>query len=161
MASGVKGKDLLVSALAGLRRKARAFSAPLSCIRRGRAAHLKLGRRGEAIARDLLKSKHYTLLASDLRNPAGELDIVALDGETLVFVEVKTLRRSGPFRPSDNLSLRQFKRNVAAARYFMRSKSLELPCRFDIVEVVGGGFFPESVEHRSGIWYERRSKWLR
>ena len=60
-----------------------------------RAAHLVLGRRGEEAAVRLLLAKGYTILARNWRVRSGELDIVARDGRTLVFVEVKTRRRSG------------------------------------------------------------------
>ena len=49
-----------------------------------RAAHLKLGRRGEALACRLLKTKGYDILARNWRIKAGELDIVARDGAMLV-----------------------------------------------------------------------------
>lgn len=50
----------------------------------------KLGRWGEAVAADFLTRKGYTLLAHNLRTAHGEIDLLARQGETLVFVEVKT-----------------------------------------------------------------------
>lgn len=76
-----------------------------------RAAHLALGRRGEAAACRLLEAKGFDILARNWRVKAGELDIVARDGAGVVFVEVKTLHRKGFFRPLDNLSAHQKKRN--------------------------------------------------
>lgn len=102
-----------------------------------RAAHLVLGRRGEEAAVRLLLAKGYTILARNWRIRSGELDIVARDGRTLVFVEVKTRRRSGFYRPGDNLSLRQMRRNFRAALFYCRviGKPL-LPGRFDLIEVI-------------------------
>lgn len=77
-----------------------------AAVKLARAAHLVLGRRGEEAAVRLLLAKGYTILARNWRIRSGELDIVARDGRTLVFVEVKTRRRSGFYRPGDNLSLR-------------------------------------------------------
>ena len=57
-----------------------------------RKAHLRLGRRGESLCAALLKHKGMVILARNFRTSYGELDIVARDGGTLVFVEVKTLR---------------------------------------------------------------------
>ena len=116
---------------------------------RFRAAHLKLGRRGEEAAARLLLAKGYTLLARNWRVRAGELDIVARDGATLVFVEVKTLRRIGLYRPGDNLSPRQMRRNFRAAlRYYRVIGKPALPGRFDLVEVIAGRWGIRSIRHR-------------
>ena len=118
-------------------------------MKRFRAAHLKLGRRGEEAAARLLLAKGYTLLARNWRVRAGELDIVARDGATLVFVEVKTLRRIGLYRPGDNLSPRQMRRNFRAALHYYRAIGKpELPGRFDLVEVIAGRWGIRSIRHR-------------
>lgn len=102
-----------------------------------RAAHLALGRRGEAAACRLLEAKGFDILARNWRVKAGELDIVARDGASVVFVEVKTLHRKGFFRPLDNLSAHQKKRNFQAAQLYLRMiGGTGLPVRFDLVEVV-------------------------
>lgn len=114
-----------------------------------RAAHLALGRRGEEAAVRLLLAKGYTLLARNWRVKSGELDIVARDGGTLVFVEVKTLRREGIYRPGDNLSPRQMRRNFRAAHYYYRVIGRPaLPGRFDLVEVIAGRWGIRRIRHR-------------
>ena len=114
-----------------------------------RAAHLVLGRRGEEAAVRLLLAKGYTILARNWRIRSGELDIVARDGRTLVFVEVKTRRRSGFYRPGDNLSLRQMRRNFRAALFYCRviGKPL-LPGRFDLIEVIASPRLIRNIVHR-------------
>ena len=113
-----------------------------------RAAHLKLGRQGEAFACRLLQTKGYDILARNWRIKAGELDIVARDGAMLVFVEVKTLRRSGFFRPLDNLSPRQRQRNFRAGRFYWKMLRMpELRARFDLVEVVLGRRDLRTIRH--------------
>ncbi len=65
-------------------------------------ARRRTGRIGEEMAAAILEERGYRLLARNARTRAGELDIVALDASTLVFIEVKTMRtgaRSGPERP--------------------------------------------------------------
>ncbi len=119
-----------------------------------RRAHLILGRLGERDAAALLKSKGYLILATNCRVKAGELDIVALDGTMLVFAEVKTLRREGKFRPGDNLGMRQFRRNIMAARYYCKKRNISCECRFDLIEVVRGRFFLKTIRHHSNIWHE-------
>jgi putative endonuclease len=49
-----------------------------------------LGERGEQLAADYLRARGYTIVAANWRSPVGEIDLVAQQGETLVFVEVKT-----------------------------------------------------------------------
>lgn len=115
-------------------------------LERGRRAHLELGRRGEAVARGLYRRRGYAILAADWRCRYGELDIVALDGGVLVFAEVKTLRRASAFRPADNLSRRQLRRDLrAAAEYREKFASDRFPWRFELVEVVYRNRFSVSV----------------
>ena len=106
-----------------------------------RAAHLVLGRRGEEAAVRLLLAKGYTILARNWRVRSGELDIVARDG--------RTRRRSGFYRPGDNLSLRQMRRNFRAALFYCRviGKPL-LPGRFDLIEVIASPRMIRSIVHR-------------
>ncbi len=101
-----------------------------------RAAHLKVGRFGERVALRLLEAKNYRILGRNWRTRAGELDLIARDGATLVFVEVKTLRARPGVEPGENLSARQRKRNFNAGKVFRRCFSAtHLPARFDLIEV--------------------------
>lgn len=114
-----------------------------------RAVHLALGRRGENAAVRLLLAKGYTILARNWKIRAGELDIVARDGKTIVFAEVKTLRREGRYRPGDNLSPQQMRRNFRAALYYFRTIGRPpLAGRFDLIEVVAGPRLIRSIRHR-------------
>jgi putative endonuclease len=56
----------------------------------------EIGRRGEELAADHLVRRGFSILERNFRTRWGELDIVAFDGRTLVFCEVKSRRRSGP-----------------------------------------------------------------
>lgn len=101
-----------------------------------KAAHLRLGRRGENAAAKLLTAYGGVVLARNWRCRAGELDLVALDGTTLVFIEVKTLRVRAGFTPGMNLSARQRRRNFHAARVYCGAVgNPRLSKRFDLVEV--------------------------
>ena len=102
-----------------------------------RKAHLRLGRRGEKLSCELLKSKGMVILARNFRTQFGELDIVARDGGMIVFVEVKTLHRIGRFRPVDNCKHRQMQRNLRAAREYIRLiDGQHLRMRYDFIEVI-------------------------
>jgi len=108
--------------------------------RRGKSAHLALGRRGERAAAEYLEMNFCHVLARNCRTAAGELDIVALDGSVLLFVEVKTLRFKPGFSPIGNLSLRQRRRNYRAAKLYtaMLAKA-PAHVRFDLIEIVFRG----------------------
>lgn len=102
-----------------------------------RKAHLRLGRRGESLSCTLLKNKGMVILARNFKTSYGELDIVARDGGSLVFVEVKTLRKIGKYRPIDNYKVRQMRRNIRAAHEYVRLvEAMHMPMRFDFTEVV-------------------------
>jgi len=108
--------------------------------KRARAAHLRLGRLGEQCAVQLLKHRNCLILARDWRRKGGELDLVALDGGTLVFVEVKTRRRFDGYRPLANLTPGQMLRiRRGAAKYLRAIRRPDLPLRFDLIEVIHDG----------------------
>lgn len=118
------------------------------------AAHLALGARGEGLAADLLERAGYRLVAANFRLPVGrnlrgaivqaEIDLVAYDGDTLCFVEVKT-RRSDEFAaPEANVDLRKQRQITRAARAYRRAFGLiNAPHRYDVVSLV---IPPESAE---------------
>ena len=97
----------------------------------------KLGQRGENAAAKLLVADGMTILARNYRCHVGELDIVALDGLELVFVEVKSLRKKNGFTPGGNLSMHQRRRNRNAAKVYLKViGNPPLKCRCDLVEAV-------------------------
>jgi putative endonuclease len=115
---------------------------------KAKAAHLRLGARGEKAACRLLRAKGLEILARDFKTPRGEIDIVARDGSTIVFVEVKTKRASSRSRPAENLKSRQKARIYRAALWHLKKiGSPELPFRFDIVEMLLGSWGPVQAWH--------------
>ena len=140
--------------------------------RRGeRAAHLELGERGERAALEHLKEyEGYEIVATNFRVPlgrglrgqklTGEIDIVAYEDDTLVFVEVKT-RTSDEFaRPERAVDLRKQRQIARAARRYRQLMNVSAePHRYDVVTVVsqaGGeriellrGYFDDRVFRRS------------
>ena len=108
--------------------------------RRSKAAHLRLGRAGERAAARYLERCGCRILARNARTFGGELDIVALDGGVLLFVEVKTLREKPGFAPAGNLSPAQRRRNRRAAFHYMALlRHRPVAWRFDLIEVVFSG----------------------
>jgi len=97
----------------------------------------RLGARGEReAARYLRRRKRYRILARNYQCPAGEIDIIASDGPTLVFVEVKTRSTREHEEPLPRISPFQRGQIEGAAKYFlMRNTAQDRPSRFDVVTV--------------------------
>jgi putative endonuclease len=109
--------------------------------------HLELGRRGEMLAAEHLERAGYRLVASNFTLPVGrslrgalvhaEIDIVAYEGQTLCFVEVKTRRSDWFAAPEANVDLRKQRQIARAARAYRRTFSLtDMPYRYDVVSVI-------------------------
>ena len=95
-----------------------------------------LGAAGERAAERFLRRQRYTIVERNYRTPAGEIDLIALDGPTVVFVEVKTRTGSAHGSPFDAVDLRKQRQIIRAAQRFLAAKRLlERPARFDVVGV--------------------------
>jgi putative endonuclease len=92
------------------------------------------GQEGEAEAERYLRRKGYRIVARNLRSSLGELDLVAEDGRTLVFIEVKA-RRSGQFGGAIHAVHRQKQRKIIrlAAQFLAQRHWMDRSCRFDVV----------------------------
>jgi putative endonuclease len=116
-------------------------------------ARLELGRRAEQLVALRLERSGWRLVGRNVRLPSGELDIVALDGTTLVFVEVKAGRAGatlGPERPAHAVGRRkQLKLRVLAREWIAerRGPSGVSGYRFDVVGVSFGPDGLADVDH--------------
>jgi putative endonuclease len=107
----------------------------------------QLGKSGEDVACEELRRRGYAILARRFRTRSGELDIVARDGATLVFVEVKarSSRRFG--EAAEAVTFRKRQRLARMAEEFLvRSRLTRVPCRFDVVAVRWSGPNGPAVE---------------
>jgi len=98
---------------------------------------MPLGRRGERAAARYLRRLGYRILVHSDRSKPGEIDLVAVDGRTVVFVEVKTRNSDEtghPFEAVDDEKQRRLTRLALA--YLKRHHLMEYPARFDVVSVV-------------------------
>jgi putative endonuclease len=96
-----------------------------------------LGRAGEAQAARFLEAQGYVLLARNWRIREGELDIVAQEGDTLAFVEVKTRRTHTHGAGEEGIDARKQQRLAQLAERFLAAHP-ELTfrqCRFDVVVI--------------------------
>jgi len=98
------------------------------------------GRRGEEAAARHLEGLGYRIQGRNVRTPAGEIDIVARDGECLVFVEVKA-RRSARFGPPKAAVDRRKQRKLwqCAQHYLKTADRTRRRARFDVVSVTPDG----------------------
>ena len=93
-----------------------------------------LGDRGERAAARQLRRNGLRVLARGYQTPLGEIDLIARDGDTLVFVEVKT-RRWG--EPAEAVTPEKQRRLTLTALRFLKEHSLlECHARFDVVAIV-------------------------
>ncbi len=96
-----------------------------------------LGDRGERAAIQFLARKGIRLIKRGFRVREGEIDLIARDGDTLVFVEVKSRLTGSPAEAVDLEKQRRVCR--AALRFLRRERLLGVRCRFDVVAVVWPG----------------------
>jgi putative endonuclease len=95
-----------------------------------------LGQRGEAAAARFLKRRGYKIVARSDRLEPGELDLVAVDGRTIVFVEVKTRQTADLGHPAEAVdAAKQRRLTRLAVTYLKRHRLLDYPARFDVVAV--------------------------
>jgi putative endonuclease len=107
--------------------------------KRVKSRHIKLGKRGEKLARRYLTAKNIEILLYNYKNRKGEIDIIARDGAEICFIEVKTRRHTTRSRPAEGLSRKQELRISQSAISYLRSiKNPEVVYRFDLIEVIIG-----------------------
>jgi len=95
-----------------------------------------LGQRGEAAAARFLKRRGYKILARGSRLRPGELDLVALDGRTIVFVEVKTRQSAVAGHPAEAVDAAKQRRLTRLAVTFLKRHGLlDYPARFDVIAI--------------------------
>jgi putative endonuclease len=110
---------------------------------------LRLGQSGERVAADYLKAHGHRVLATNVRRREGEIDLVTLDVDTLVFVEVKLRRSDAAGEAVEALTVAKQRRMVALATAYV-AEHPELPAkqRIDLVAIdIGTDGSPVRVRH--------------
>ena len=111
-------------------------------------SEVPLGKRGERAAARYLKRRGYKILARGDRLTSGELDLVALDGRTIVFVEVKTRRTAEAGHPVEAVDPAKERRLTRVAVTFLKRHGLlEHSARFDVVAVTWPEGKRPTIEH--------------
>ncbi len=95
-----------------------------------------IGSYGEDLAIDYLKNKNYTILARNFRNRNGEIDLICMDLDIIIFIEVKS-RYSYHFGlPRESVTYFKQKQIINISKYFLyKYKLLNYNCRFDVIEI--------------------------
>jgi putative endonuclease len=96
----------------------------------------ELGQRGEAVAEEFLRGRRYTIVARNYRCRLGEIDLVALDGAMLVFVEVRSRRGDLAGTPLESVDGRKQARVARVAQQFLAARGWsDRDARFDVIGV--------------------------
>jgi putative endonuclease len=126
-----------------------------------------LGEQGEHLAVDFLVRNGYRIVVTNFKVPVGrntkgvavtgEIDIIALDGETLCFIEVKT-RRSDEFTPIiTNVDNRKQRQIIRTAKVYRRVFDIrDIKYRYDVVTVLLPLFADPTIELSKGYWSESK-----
>jgi len=97
---------------------------------------IKLGAWGEQVAATYLLQQGYTILGKNIRTQYGEIDLLARQGDSLVFVEVKTRSTASLGYPEISITRQKFSHMVSAAQaYLVEHPELTLGWRIDVVSI--------------------------
>ncbi len=112
-----------------------------------------VGKLGERAARRFLRRLGYRILARNHQSSAGEIDLIAMDGLTIVFAEVKTRTSRSGADPEANLARGQIGRiSRAALRFLSSSGARQWPARLDLLTVIIEPDRKPLVEHFKGAF---------
>ena len=112
----------------------------------------KKGRDGETAAALLLEEKGMLILEKNFRSRTGEVDIIALDGEVLVFTEVKTWSAYGIDALEHAIDIKKQRKIIETSKYFLslHRKYRYMAIRFDVIFIS-----PTGVTHLASAFTER------
>jgi putative endonuclease len=96
----------------------------------------KLGERGEDAAAAYLERSGMTVVERNWRTQAGEVDVVALDGDTIVLCEVKTRRSTAKGTPEEAITPAKRRRYARLAEAYLQHAGVETPVRFDVITLL-------------------------
>ncbi len=100
-------------------------------------ASRSLGVIGEELAFHFLSARGYKVLLKNFECPLGEIDLIAKESGSLVFIEVKSRSSLDMGFPAEAVTFRKQTQIVNTARYYLKRYGIqEVPCRFDVVSVL-------------------------
>ena len=99
--------------------------------------HIQMGIWGEEVAADYLRNKGYTILERNWHSKHRDIDIIAHNSESIVFVEVKTRRNTNYGSPDMAVNYKKQKNLLYAINHYIKYRHIDIPVQFDIITVVG------------------------
>ena len=111
------------------------------------AEHNELGTWGETLAAEYLEKKGYQILERDWKSGHRDLDIIAMDGDTMVIVEVKTRRNRLFTDPEMAVDYQKITNLQQAANHYVKMKYYDGDLRFDIISIVGTPDTTHTINH--------------
>lgn len=110
-------------------------------------SHNDFGRWGEEVAADYLESKGYRILERDWRSGHRDIDIVARNVDSVIFVEVKTRRTNDFGEPYEAVNYQKKRNLLSAINHYIKYKHLDLHARFDIISIVAQDMAEPEIKH--------------
>ncbi|MBI4691505.1 MAG: YraN family protein [Nitrospirae bacterium] len=105
-----------------------------------------IGSKGEDLAASFLKDKGYRIIARNYKTPVGEIDIIAEDRGTLVFIEVKTRSNNSFGYPFEAVDARKRQKLKNLALLYLKKQKRDCAVRFDVLSIyISEG--KEDIEH--------------
>ena len=102
-------------------------------------SHYQTGLKGEEIAAKFLQKKTMVLLHQRYHSPYGEIDLIMQDGNTMVFVEVKTRTNGNHEQALGSISKKKKEKIIKSANYFIGMLQEDISARFDVVSISKDG----------------------
>jgi putative endonuclease len=108
----------------------------------------QLGNQGEQLANQFLRKRGYIILAQNYRCPLGEIDIIAKDKRTLVFIEVKSRQSLQYGQPSEAVTYRKQQQISKVAQYYITANNFGAKAaRFDVIAILLPPAGAPKIEH--------------
>lgn len=98
----------------------------------------ELGQQAETLAADFIRNEGYKILHENWRYKAAEIDLIAMEGSILVFVEVRMRSSTEYGRPEQTLNKRKRRLIIDAAMAYIHENRFEGEIRFDVASVILG-----------------------
>lgn len=114
--------------------------------------HIELGKAGEALAERVLITKGHDILERNYRHGKGELDIISMHSDMIVFTEVKTRHSNALMEPQRAVNHSKQRQIIKMANAYLLERNIDREVRFDIVSVVLNTQSPK-IEHIENAFY--------
>lgn len=112
----------------------------------------QFGKEGEEIALAHLISKRYKILAKNYRYGRSEIDIIAQDGDLVVFVEVKIRETDAYGLPEEAVSTAKMNKMAEGAEGYLLENDIHSECRYDIVSIIKNQYKTEVKHFVDAFW---------